>query len=64
MLYWRMPSYTMHHRHQIPGVKQLLLFDLPAEAKAVGTTNVSGITHPRTFLRLVVQPSNGQEPDQ
>ncbi len=64
ILYWRMPSYTMHHRHQVPGVKQLLLFDLPTEAKAVGTTNVSGTTHPRAFLRLVVQPSEDQEPDQ
>lgn len=64
MLYWRMPSYTMHHRRQVPGVKQLLLFDLPTEAKAVGTTNVSGTTHPRAFLRLVVQPSEDQEPDQ
>jgi len=64
ILYWRMPSYTTRRRRQRPGVKQEQLFDLPAEAKAVGTTNVSGTTHPRAFLRLVVPPSNGQEPDQ
>jgi hypothetical protein len=63
LLYWRVPSYALARRKrpQTGVLVQLPLFDLPAEAKAVGADNTSVADRSRSPLRLVSRPSD--EPD-
>jgi hypothetical protein len=63
ILFWRTPEYAPARRKgRRQEIVQLLLFDIPAQEKAVGANGADPIAQPHPFLRLVPKPSNEQEP--
>ena len=62
LLYWRTSAYApAHQERRVQGIVQLPLFDLPTEAKAVGSHDVKEAFHSLAFLHLV--PKSSDEPD-
>ncbi len=63
VLFWHMPeSPPAQRKHRVQGFVQLLLFDIPAQEKAVGANGTDPIAQQSPFLRLVPKRANEQEP--
>jgi hypothetical protein len=65
VLFWRTPEYTATRRKgQVQGIVQLLLFDIPAQEKAVGANGTTSIAQQSPFLHLLPKPSNEETPSE
>lgn len=63
VLFRHMPEHTpVRSKRRTQGIVQLLLFDIPAQEKAVGANGVDPITQPHPSLHLVPKRPNEHKP--